>query len=246
MQTRQRNGQDSTRLEGTSQRGRVRLPNRIRGVHGVPMPTESRSFPLLVALTGLIGAIAGLAPLVKEITSLVAAGHPSQTAITIVVQNLGASWVCGTKQLSGMTPCSPTALPQPPRQVSSSSPPTKPPSSKFPNKTLGSLEQQIPISQTPWTLQPAEIPRVIHFDMRIEARAEEVETRVYLITLRREDGAVCSGRFDIGGATSGLVAMGKSCEDNVPENQQHVYSVSIEPPSKVVAVIMSARAQRPD
>jgi hypothetical protein len=210
------------------------------------MSNETRSFPFLVVLTGLIGAIAGLAPLVKEINSLVAAGHPSQTAITVVVQNVGASWVCGAKQFAGMPPCAPTSLPPPQGQTQTSASLPASPSSKFRNNTLGYLEQQIPISQAEWTLQAAEIPRVIHFDMRAEARAEEVETRAYLITLRREDGPVCSVRFSIGGASSGPVAMGKSCEDNVPENQQHVYSVTVDPPSKAVAVTMNARAQRPN
>lgn len=133
------------------------------------MQNEPRSFPLLGALTALI---AGLAPLVKEISSLVAAAHPSQTAIAVAVQNVGASWVCGTKQLSGMSPCPPTSLPPSPQgqtQTSSSMP--KPPPSRFPNKTLGWMEQQIPISRTAWTLQATEIPRVVHFDMRVEACA---------------------------------------------------------------------------
>lgn len=209
------------------------------------MSNGSMSFRFLGALTALVGAIAGLAPLFKEVNSLITAGHPSQTAITIVVQNVGASWVCGAKQFAGMSPCTPTSLPLSPKQGQASEPSANP-ASKFPNSTLGYLEQQIPISQTDWNLHAAEIPRVIHFDMRAEARVEDVATRAYLITLRREDGPVCSARLNMGGAPSGLVAMGKSCEDNVPENQQHVYSVTIDPPSKAVAVTMNARAQRPN
>jgi hypothetical protein len=211
------------------------------------MSREQRSFPFLVALTGLVGAVAGLAPLVKEVSSLIAAGHPGQTAITVVVQNVGTSWVCGVKQISGLSPCPPSALPVAQNAgASASQPASGQQRSRFPNKTLGSLEQRIPISQATWTLQPAEIPRTIHFDMRVEARADEVETRAYLITLRRENGAVCSVRFDIGGTPSGLVAEGKSCEDNVPENESHIYSILIDPPSKVVTVTMNARAQRPE
>jgi hypothetical protein len=87
---------------------------------------------------------------------------------------------------------------------------------------------------------------VIHFDMRVEARVEDVQSHTYLITLRREGKSVCSVRFDLGGAPSGLVAKGKACEDDVPENEQHVYSLSVDPSSKAVNVSMNARAQRPN
>jgi len=204
------------------------------------MSKERKPFPFLGALTALIVAIGGLAPLVKEISSLNAAGHPG--AVTVVVQNLGASWVCGTRQLSGMAPCPTPSQPSPP-QDAQTSPIPKPSSSRFRNNALGYLEQHIPISESEWTLQPAGIPRVIRFDMRVVARGAEVEADSYLITLRREDGAVCAVRLDIGGG--GRVAKGKSCQDNVPENLQHVYSVTIEPPSKAVAVTMNARAERP-
>jgi hypothetical protein len=216
------------------------------------MPNETRLFPLLGALTTLIVAIGGLAPLAKEISSLIAAGHPSQTAITIVVQNLGPAWACGAKQISGMAPCVPSSLlptPQTPSattNTASTDSSASSASSRFPNKTLGTLEADIPISQTDWTLQSAEIPRVIHFDMRVEARVEDVQARSYLITLRREGKSVCSVRFDLDGAPSGLVAKAKGCDDDVPQNEQHVYTATINPPAEGVKVSMNARAQRPN
>ncbi|VXC83008.1 exported hypothetical protein [Burkholderia sp. 8Y] len=114
------------------------------------------------------------------------------------------------------------------------------------SRTTGLLERDIPISDIAgWRLPPASFPRAVHFDLRIEGQAEDLESRTSLMTLLQDGQQVCSYRFDIGNNKVGKVAALKRCDQDVAADEGHIYTVTVQPASKFVSVTMNASAQRP-
>jgi hypothetical protein len=218
------------------------------------MSTESEPktrYAFITATAALITAIGAIAPLVTAVAALVGKGTPKGEAVTVVIQNVSGSWLCGAKQISGMSPCLLQPPFQAPRQPTNASEPKGASAStqaSYPSttRTLGQLEQQIPINEIPgWRLPQAQFPRTVRFDLIIEAKAEEVESRASLVTLQQDGTFLCSYRFDIGGNTRGRVAQAKRCNEDVSADEAHIYTVKIDPPSKAVSVTMNVFAERP-
>jgi hypothetical protein len=219
-------------------------------------PDSQRRYPLLTALTALIVAIAGLAPLVTAVKSLLDEGKSQKDALGAVFEKLSDSWLCGGKQIFGVSSCAGALAPEPSsRAIAASSPviasapapaPARVTCTSTTTQTTGLLERNIPISDIAgWCLPKTQFPRAIYFDLRVEARAEEVDSRASLITLEQDGSSVCSYRFDVGARPSGTVVHVKQCNQEVLANEAHVYTVKIEPVSRAISVTMNVIAQRP-